>query len=152
MRLDLSKDDGIQISVWLNSDNKTGEVMATAVHENIVSLLQEFLMGMGVKAPNVAICLDITFVPRHATSTVISRPPADTDENPHARIICEIANDDGKTFLPRNAKMTEGFGKHTGDPICDKNDPALYNALNDPRFQINILISNAFFTSSHIFV
>ncbi|GBB87935.1 hypothetical protein RclHR1_14420006 [Rhizophagus clarus] len=111
---------GYKFWFQLNSDNKTGEVyiigMASAVHERIVTRLQEFFKvpnngvvddppilvdgqilhylpgGNGVEAaPDVCVSPNVAFVPKPAVSTVIPSPPGDTDGNSHARIMCEVA-------------------------------------------------------------
>ncbi|RGB36587.1 hypothetical protein C1646_741676 [Rhizophagus diaphanus] len=213
---------GYKFRFQLNSDNRTGEVfiidMASPLHENIVSRLQEFFKvpnngvvdeppinvsgqpfhyvpgGNGIKeAPDVSVSPDIAIVPRPAVSTIIPRPPADTDGNPHARIMCEIAVGQstgelkqkcrswmrepyvravvgikileprlgvrepvtGYFFRTMTAKLYRqgmpnqrwDFGnvrKNTRDPLLNINDPALCNAPNDPRFQIDIPISDVF--------
>ncbi|GES73283.1 hypothetical protein GLOIN_2v1734790 [Rhizophagus clarus] len=130
--------------------------------------------GNGIKeAPDVSVSPDITIVPKPAPSTVIPRPPADTDGNPHARIMCEVAVRQNigelkqkcsrslmrepyvravvsiKILEPRQGmpKQRWDFGnvrKNTKDPILNMNDPALCNAPNDPRFQIIIPINDVF--------
>ncbi|GES75755.1 hypothetical protein GLOIN_2v1734856 [Rhizophagus clarus] len=110
----------ICLSTLALNDNKTGEVyiigMASAVHERIVTRLQEFFKvpnngvvddppilvdgqilhylpgGNGVEAaPDVCVSPNVAFVPKPAVSTVIPSPPGDTDGNSHARIMCEVA-------------------------------------------------------------
>ncbi|GBC10204.1 hypothetical protein RclHR1_09430005 [Rhizophagus clarus] len=52
-----------------------------------------------------------------------------------------------KLYRQGMPKQRWDFGnvrKHTRDPIHNMNDPTLCNAPNDPRFQINIPISNVF--------
>ncbi|CAI2181325.1 2093_t:CDS:2 [Funneliformis geosporum] len=45
----------------------------------------------GIKiAPDVAVRPDIAFVSRPSITTVIPRPSSDIDENPHARIVCDL--------------------------------------------------------------
>ncbi|RHZ61214.1 hypothetical protein Glove_349g17 [Diversispora epigaea] len=97
---------GYKFQFELNSDKKTGIVdivdMATPVHEDVVSLLQDFFKvpnggvifrppikvtgqplhynpdGSGVEiAPDVAVYLSTAFVPRPAISTILPRPPGD---------------------------------------------------------------------------
>ncbi|GBC10205.1 hypothetical protein RclHR1_09430006 [Rhizophagus clarus] len=213
---------GYKFQFQLNSDNRTGEVfiigMATAVHAGIVSRLQKFFEvpnngvvddppiivtgqpfhyvpgGNGIKgAAYVTVRPDVALVPRPAISTVIPHPPADTDGNPHARIMCEIAVGPNvgdlkrkceswmreqyvravvsiKISEPRQGVREPGTGyffrtmtaklyrqgmpkqrwdfgnvrKHAKDPINNMNDSALCNVPNDPRFQINIPISDVF--------
>ncbi|RHZ50777.1 hypothetical protein Glove_492g26 [Diversispora epigaea] len=111
---------GYKFRFKLNSDKKTGIVdivdMTTPVHEDIVSLLQDFFKvpnggvifrppikvtgqplhynpdGSGVEiAPDVAVYPSTAFVPRPAISTILPRPPGDIHGNPHAQIMCEVA-------------------------------------------------------------
>ncbi|GBB89709.1 hypothetical protein RclHR1_01650016 [Rhizophagus clarus] len=148
---------GYKFRFQLNSNDKTGEVfiidMASAIHEKIISRLQEFF-----KVPN---------------NGVVDDPFMDSLGNPHARIMCEVAVRQNigelkqkcsrslmrepyvravvsiKILEPRQGmpKQRWDFGnvrKNTKDPILNMNDPALCNAPNDPRFQIIIPINDVF--------
>ncbi|CAB4376587.1 unnamed protein product [Rhizophagus irregularis] len=116
--------------------------MASPLHENIVSRLQNFFEvpnnnvvddppinvsgqpfhyvpyvpgGNEIKeAPDVSVSPDIAIVPRPATSTVIPRPPADTDVQYVEQLLLYFVyigdfNDYDETLSPRNAKTTVGF-------------------------------------------
>ncbi|CAG8741782.1 1718_t:CDS:2, partial [Funneliformis mosseae] len=182
----------------------TGEVyiidMASTVHEDVVSRIQEFFKvpnngvsfyivhndpsGIGVEiAPDVAIRPSMAVVQRPVTSTRIPPPPSDNDVavgqgigqlgrkcstwmlEPYVRAVISI-----KILVPRPGVQEPGTGylfrsmtaklyrqgmaiqvwdfgnvkKYSRDPLGDINDPTLCNAPNDPRFQINIPISEVF--------
>ncbi|CAG8845809.1 21390_t:CDS:2, partial [Racocetra persica] len=56
--------------------------------------------GSGVKiAPDVAVYPDTAFVPKPALSTVVPRPPSNVAGNPHAQIICEVAEGQSVGYL-----------------------------------------------------
>jgi len=111
---------GYKFWFHLSDDSNTGEVyivdMASSVHENIVFRLQKFFEvpnngvvdnplivvagqtlhnkpgGNGVEdAPDVCVSPSVAIVPKPANSIVVPAPPGNTDGNPHARIMCEIA-------------------------------------------------------------
>ncbi|PKC07706.1 hypothetical protein RhiirA5_417866 [Rhizophagus irregularis] len=123
------------------------------------------------ETPDVSVSPDIAIVPRPATSTVIPHPPADTDVQYVEQLLLYFVyigdfNDyeprlgvrepvTGYFFRTMTAKLYRqgmlkqrwDFGnvrKNTRDPILNINDPTLCNAPNDPRFQIDISISDVF--------